>query len=151
MKKLTLNICGIALSVAMLSSTAMADDIPPTTAVPISKIVANIYSQGYDGINKIKYDDGVYKAKVVNKDGQEQNLYIDPTTGTVPAAKKTKTKEINMTQAINAVPKDRCKTITEIEDSKGAYKVECLDANNQEVEVYIDAISGKVSQVRYDD
>lgn len=151
MKKLILSTSGIALSIAMLSSTAVADDIPPTTAVPISKVVANIYSQGYDGINKIEYNDGVYKAKVINKNGQEQNLYIDPTTGTVPAVKKSKAKEINMTQAISAVPKDRCKTITEIENSKGAYKVECLDSNNQEVDVAIDAISGKVSQVRYDD
>ncbi|WP_414654041.1 PepSY domain-containing protein [Francisella uliginis] len=134
----------------ILLSTAIADDIPPTTAVPISKVVANIYSQGYDGINKIKYDDGVYKAKVINKDGQEQNLYIDPTTGAVPA-QKSKVKEINMSQAIKAVPKDRCKTITEVKNSRGAFKVECLDSNNQEVNVVIDAISGKVSQVRYDD
>ncbi|ASG68783.1 peptidase [Francisella halioticida] len=150
MRKLILNISGIALSIAMLSSTAMADDIPPAGSLPISKIVANIYSQGYDGINKVEYEDGVYKAKVINKDGQEQYLYIDPTTGTVPA-KKSKIKEINMSQAINAVPKDRCKTITEIDNSKGAFKVECLDSNNQEVKVVIDAISGKVSQVRYDD
>ena len=150
MKKLTLSICGVALSIVMLSSTAIADDIPPTGALPISKVVANIYSQGYDGINKIKYDDGVYKAKVINKDGQEQSLYIDPTTGTVPA-QKSKVKEINMSQAIKAVPKDRCKTITEVKNSRGAFKVECLDSNNQEVNVVIDAISGKVSQVRYDD
>lgn len=148
MRKIVL---GSFLSIAMLSSIAIADDIPPTTAVPINKIVANIYSQGYDGINEVKYDDGVYKAKVINKNGQEQSLYIDPTTGAVPAVKKSKSKEINMSQALNAVPKDRCKIITQVKNSKGAYKVECLDSNNQEVEVFIDAISGKVFQVRYDD
>ncbi|WP_150467498.1 PepSY domain-containing protein [Francisella sp. SYW-9] len=150
MKKIVLNISGVILSVAILSSVAFADDVPPSNAVSLSKIVANIYSQGYDGIFKIKYDDGVYKAKVINKDGQEQNLYIDPTTGAVPA-QKSKVKEINMSQAIKAVPKDRCKTITEVKNSRGVFKVECLDSNNQEVNVVIDAISGKVSQVRYDD
>ena len=128
----------------------MADDIPAAGTVPISKIVANIYAQGYDGINEVKYDDGAYKAKIINKDGQEQNIYIDPTTGTVPA-QKAKANWISMSQAIDAVPKDRCKTITEIENSNGLYKIECYDANNQQVKMAVDAISGKVSQVRYDD
>ncbi|QIW10874.1 PepSY domain-containing protein [Francisella sp. LA112445] len=150
MKKIILKISGIVLSMTILATTAFADDIPPSGTMPISKIVANIYAQGYGGINEVKYDDGVYKAKVINKDGQEQNLYIDPTTGTVPA-QKSKVKQINMIQAIKNVPKDRCKTITKIENSNGAFKVECLDSNNQEVNVVIDAISGKVSQVRYDD
>ncbi|MED7788888.1 PepSY domain-containing protein [Francisella sp. 19X1-34] len=150
MKKIILNVSGIILSVAILSSVAFAEDVPPSNAVPLSKVVANIYAQGYDGINEVKYDDGIYKAKVINKNGQEQSLYIDPTSGKVPA-QKSKVKELNMSQAIKAVPKDRCKTITEIKNSKGAFKVECLDSNNQEVKVVIDAISGKVSQVSYDD
>lgn len=56
-----------------------------------------------------------------------------------------------MSQAIADIPQDRCKTITSVEYYNGAYKVECLDSNNQQVEVLVNAVSGKISQISYDD
>ncbi|EDO66965.1 conserved hypothetical protein [Francisella tularensis subsp. holarctica FSC022] len=150
MNKILGLILTIVLTVTTLSSNGFAADIPNSTALPLAKVVNNIYSQGYSGINKIEFDDGVYKATVINKDGQEQYLYIDPTTAAVPVPKQD-TKEINMSQAIAAVSQDRCKNITSVEHYNGAYKVECLDANSQQVEVLVDAVSGKISQISYDD
>ncbi|APC92315.1 MULTISPECIES: PepSY domain-containing protein [Francisella] len=150
MNKIATLISGLALAVTVLSSNAFAGDIPNSTALPLAKIVSNIYSQGYSGINKVEYDDGVYKAIVINKNGQEQYLYIDPDTAAVPAPKQA-AKEINMSQAIAAIPQVRCKTITSVENYNGAYKVECLDSNNHEVKVLVDAVSGKISQISYDD
>ncbi|MBK2357043.1 PepSY domain-containing protein [Francisella hispaniensis] len=140
----------LVLMITTLSSNGFAEDIPNSTALPLAKVVNNIYSQGYNGINKIEYDDGVYKAIVINKDGQEQYLYIDPATAAVPVPKQS-TKEINMSQAIAAIPQDRCKVITSVEYYNGAYKVECLDSNNYQVEVLVDAVSAKISQISYDD
>ena len=78
-------------------------------------------------------------------------MYIDPATAKVPAPKQS-AKEINMSQAIADIPQDRCKRlITSVEYYNGAYKVECLDSNNQQVEVLVDAVSGKISQISYDD
>lgn len=80
----------------------------------------------------------------------KSNICIDPTTAAVPVPKQG-TKEINMSQAIAAVSQDRCKNITSVEHYNGAYKVECLDANSQQVEVLVDAVNGKISQISYDD
>lgn len=52
-------------------------------------------------VNKVEYDDDVYKAIVTNKDSQEQYLYIDPATATTVPAPKQSAKEINMSQAIS--------------------------------------------------
>lgn len=60
MNKIATLISGLALAVTVLSSNAFAGDIPNSTALPLAKIVSNIYSQGYSGINKVEYDDGVY-------------------------------------------------------------------------------------------
>ncbi|MBK2296842.1 PepSY domain-containing protein [Francisella philomiragia] len=138
------------LLMVISTSVIYADDIPSSIAVPIGKVVANIYSQGYPSINKIEFDDGVYKAKVINDAGKEEYLYIDPNTGKVPLPKNG-SKEINMSKAIAAVPNDRCKTITSVEDKSDVYEVECVDSSNKEVKVYVDAISGKISQIEYDD
>ncbi|AJI56646.1 peptidase propeptide and YPEB domain protein [Francisella philomiragia] len=138
------------LLMVISTSVIYADDILSSTAVPISKVVANIYSQGYPSINKIEFDDGVYKAKVINGAGKEEYLYIDPNTGKVPLPKNG-SKEINMSKAIAAIPNDRCKTITSVEDKSDVYEVECVDSSNKEVKIYVDAISGKISQIEYDD
>ncbi|MDE5005077.1 PepSY domain-containing protein, partial [Francisella tularensis subsp. holarctica] len=74
MNKILGLILTIVLTVPTLSSNGFAADIPNSTALPVAKVVNNIYSQGYSGINKIEVDDGVYKATVINKDGQEQYL-----------------------------------------------------------------------------
>ncbi|AJI47564.1 PepSY domain-containing protein [Francisella philomiragia] len=149
MRKILITSKMILLTVISMS-VMYADDTPSSTAVPISKVVANIYSQGYPSINKIEFDDGVYKAKVINDAGKEEYLYIDPNTGKVPLPKNG-SKEINMSKAIAAIPNDRCKTITSVEDKSDVYEVECVDSSNKEVKVYIDAISGKISQIEYDD
>ncbi|WP_395166812.1 PepSY domain-containing protein [Francisella salimarina] len=138
------------LLIVISTSVIYADDIPPANSIPMNKVISNIYAKGYDGINKIEYDDGAYKAKVINNAGKEEYIYIDPNTGEVPLPKKG-SKEINMSEAIRAVPGDRCKTITSVESKSGVYEIECVDNSQQEVKAYVDAISGKLSQIRYDD
>ncbi|MDE4992588.1 PepSY domain-containing protein, partial [Francisella tularensis] len=77
----------MVLTVTPLSSHGCAAALPNSTSLPLANVVNNNYSQGYSGINKIVFDDGVYKATVINKDGKEQYLYIDPTTAAVPVPK----------------------------------------------------------------
>ncbi|MEY8702185.1 PepSY domain-containing protein, partial [Francisella philomiragia] len=97
MRKLLITSKMILLTVISMS-VVYADDTPSSRAVPISKVVESIYSQGYPSINKIEFDDGIYKAKVINDAGKEEYLYIDPNTGKVPEPKNS-VKQINMSQA----------------------------------------------------
>jgi hypothetical protein len=147
MRKISLLLCGVLL--LGLSNIALADDMPPPNSIPMAKVISNIYAKGYDGINKIEYDDGVYKAKVINNTGREQHLYIDPLTGSVPEP-KTSSSQINMSTALKNV-KDQCKTVTSIEAKSGVFEIECFNSDDKEIKVFVDAISGKISQVSYDD
>ncbi len=151
MKKSLLCVSIITLWFGLNATTVFADDdYIPFSAVPLATVVANLQAQGYKDIRKIKFDDGVYKAEVINDQGQKVKLRINPQTGKVnPQARMH--QSISMLDAIKKVQTIGYQRIYKVEFEHGVYKIEARDKQSEKVKVTINSQSGQIIRTKRDD
>lgn len=78
MRLLILPIVLIALSVP-----AMAADVPPQGARPLSEIASSIEARDdFVSFVSVEFKDDVYKIKYRTRGGDERNIVVDPLSGT---------------------------------------------------------------------
>ena len=154
MKKFTVSSIAIIVSMGLAISMGISHDMLPNssgTVVPIAKVVKNLYAAGYQSINEVEYDDGIYKAKVISNEGKEQKLSISAATGNVPTRATKEVKTISLLDAIQVVETAGCNNISEIENKQSYFELKCINADNQRTEVEVNAQSGKIQRTTYED
>ncbi|HZW61337.1 MAG TPA: PepSY domain-containing protein [Candidatus Babeliales bacterium] len=136
----------------MLSTLiALADNLPANT-VPISAIIKNLQTKGYNNIKEVKFEHGFYEVEAMNSQEKEVKLEIDPKTNTITKTKighKMKSManpKISMVDVIEKITAAGYHDVSKIEFKQDKYEVKVLDKNNKEVELRINANTGEVSK-----
>ena len=73
------------LAVVSLSSCAhrYSEEAPPSNAKPLSEIVRSLEDQGYNDVERIKFDDNVWVIDVHRAGGKKIKLHVNPVSGQV--------------------------------------------------------------------
>lgn len=109
-------------------SGALAQDMPPTGAEPLSTILQSVENQKLGTVSEAEFDDGVWKV-TVGDHGSWQKLYIDPRSGQVKSRKHTSPDSLPPAGAMSAseiakqVEARNAAAISEIEFERGAWSV----------------------------
>ena len=75
----------VLISILLALGTAQArdkDEIPPTTAKPLSEIVRSLEAEGHNVITDVDFDDWVWVVRSY-KAGFEFEIRVDPVTGEI--------------------------------------------------------------------
>lgn len=142
-----IGIIAIPLMLSGAIGLARADDNIPYSTVPMTTILKNLKDNGYIAIQKVKYKDGYYQAKAVNQHQQYVKLRISPQTGEVVNKEASSTQnKISMLEASKRVLAEGYSHIYKIEIDGSHYEVKAIDKHQKQVELTVDANSGKVSK-----
>lgn len=72
-----------AALLAGLSLPALAQEVPPQGARPLSEIAASIEGRDdFVSFVSVEFEDGVYKIRYRTRGGDERNIVVDPLSGT---------------------------------------------------------------------
>lgn len=136
--------CLIALS----AQVTLADDIP-TTTLQMSSILQKLQAQGYNNIQKIKFEDGQYEANVSDAQGQIKKLKIDPKTGKIINLSKETQTYITALEAVKKVEAAGYHNIYELKVDN-EYEVKALDKEGNKKELEVNTKTGKVHTEGFD-
>ena len=73
------------MTVVSLSACAhrYSEEVPPSNAKPLSEIVRSLEDQGYNDVERIKFDDNVWVIDVHRAGGKKIKLHVNPVSGHV--------------------------------------------------------------------
>lgn len=150
MKKLASLLLGTAM--AFGSVAAFADDAPSNPGA-MTKALEALQSKGYVIVKKIEFDkkDGVFKAKVANAEGKNLHVTINATTFEMikgnDAVEGVTALEVSKTVTEAGYP-----IINEIDTEmfSDKYEVKAFDAKGKEMEIKVDAKTGKILKTEND-
>jgi hypothetical protein len=136
----------VALSLGcLLSFTAFADDKVPADAISFSKLLSSLHNAGYNVVLKVEFDDGVYKANVIDPQGRQIKVSIEPTSGEV-IKPKSETNQLSMMDAVKKVENAGYHNFYKITSGHDKYEIKALDKDNKKVAIEVDTKTGKISK-----
>lgn len=135
-------VSGIILTLA--SQTVLADDIP-TTSLPMSKILQDLQSKGYNAVRKVKFEHGSYEVEAMSKQGTKIKLNVNPQTGKITINPKTP-NTLTMLSIVQKIEAAGYHNIYKVKSERGKYEVKALDKDNKKVELNVDAQSGEIKK-----
>jgi uncharacterized membrane protein YkoI len=144
MKKQSIIIAMATSFLLLFVAPIMAAD-NKVTLPPLSQILQSLQTQGYSIVRKIKFDDGIYKAEVINQQGKEVKIEVNAQTGKIIKPQGNKNR-LTLLEATQKAEKEGYHNIYKIEADDDEYEVKALDKDGKKVELEIDATTGKVSK-----
>jgi hypothetical protein len=77
----------LAVLLGLVSLSACAgrhnEETPPVNAKPLSEIIKALEDQGYQGVERIKFDENAWEIKLHKSGGREVELHVDPMSGQI--------------------------------------------------------------------
>ncbi len=129
------SLLGIALVLA--AGYALAQD-----GMTEAQVRAKLEAQGYEKVNDVKFEDGVWKADARSADGNRVGVRIDPETGTVrPDELVANLSEADVRARLAAAGYTN---VHDVDFEDGIWNAEADDPSGQDVELKIDPDTGKV-------
>lgn len=129
-------------------AVAVADELPPPNAKPLSAILKSVESQKLGSISEAEFDDGLWEVKVCAAQACQQ-LYLDPRTGEEKRRRKTHSDEMPpansmpISTIIQSVEARGQGTITEIEFDLGSWEVK-LRKDKRKIKLVINPMNGEI-------
>ena len=135
-------LAGAALLLAV-AGTAVAQ----ANRLTVEEILASLRVQGYTSISEIDTQDRWFKVEARDAQGQEVELFVDAESGDLLKFDDRLGIE-EITALLHAMGYAE---VLEIDAEGPRYEVEVRDAEGREVSLDLDALSGEVLGVQYDD
>ncbi|TWI10238.1 PepSY domain-containing protein [Aerolutibacter ruishenii] len=122
---------------ALAANVAWAQD-----AMTSAQVRAKLQAQGYTAVNDVKFEDGVWKADARSANGNRVDVRLDATTGEVYPDEQV----ANLTEAdVRARLAEAGYTnVHDLDYEDGIWNAEADDPTGKDVELKIDAKTGKV-------
>ena len=143
-KQIIISVFGGVL-LACTSHTVLADDIP-TTLLPMSTILQDLQSKGYDNIRKIKFEHDVYEVEAISKQGTKIKLSVNPQTGKIANSPMMQKNSLSMRSIVQKVEAAGYHSIYKVKSEDNKYEIKALDKNNKKVELNVDAQTGEIKK-----
>ena len=129
------SLLGIALALA--TGYALAQD-----AMTEAQVRAELEAQGYDKVNDLKFEDGVWKADARSADGNRVDVRIDPATGDIrPDELVAGLSEADVRAQLAVAGYTN---VHDVDYEDGIWNAEADDPAGNDVELKIDPDTGKV-------
>lgn len=115
--------------------------------LPVEEIAASLRAQGYTSISEIEAKGRWFKVEARDAQGGEVELYVDAESGELlqPGNRLGVEEITRLLRAMGYVE------VLEIDPEGLRYEVETHDAEGREVSLEVDALTGEVLGVQYDD
>lgn len=167
MKPIIRNTVIASLALAAVSGQALSSTDTPlgnaADAKSFQSAVEALRSAGYTQIREVEFEDGLYEAKVYDKEGSRLKVLVDPVTGALKVTKKKSLRWFSSKSddrasdkavfAANAMPIDKVwdiiesqgyKAIHSVELEKGYYEAKVIDETGRSLKLMIDPVKGSV-------
>lgn len=140
-----ISILAIFATFGLLSSVlarAVADELPPADAKPLSEILKQVEDRDLGRICEAEFDDGAWEVKVCSDAGC-QKLYLDPRTGEERRRRATRVDERPPANAravsviVRSVEAQKLGVITEVEFEYGRWELK-VRAADRKIKLYLD-------------
>jgi len=136
----------VGLLMALNIQAVRADDEAlPSTAIKMSTIIQDLQKKGYNTISKIEYEDGFYEAKVLNSNGEEIKLHINPTTGEILRPKGIH-PSTSMLDIVRKIEKAGYHDIYKIECKPKKCEIKALSKEGKKTELKVDPKTGVIRE-----
>lgn len=149
MRNKTLTYLTFASLLLIGAPSAMADTQLPNNSMSMSQILDNLKGKGVMVVKEIEFDDGVYKAKVVNNDGKWDKITFNPKTGELKASEK-----LGGLTALDIAVKVEGQGYNNIYkmdlDSDKKYEIKALNKDGKRTKLEVDAATGKILKEKSD-
>lgn len=139
---------GLASAAIMFAPLAFADDDKnkmPEDTVQMSKLIENLQTNGYNVILKVEFDDGQYRANVIDTQGKPLRLEIAPSTGEILKPKQEETV-LSILDAAKKVEDAGYHNIYKISTHKDKVEIKAFDTENKKVTLDVNAKTGEISK-----
>jgi len=127
------------LAIALVAATgyALAQD-----GMTEAQVRARLEAQGYDKVNDVKFEDGVWKADARSANGNRVEVRVDPQDGTVRPDELVATlSEADVRARLAAAGYTN---VHDVDYEDGIWNAEADDPAGKDVELKIDPDTGKV-------
>ena len=130
-----------------LSQSNGTSDEHSASRLPVEEIAASLRAQGYTSISEIDKHDRWYKVEARDALGAEVELYVNAQTGELlQPGDRLGAEEIGtLVRAMGYTE------ILESDPEGPRYEVDARDVEGRKVSLYVDALSGEVLGMEYDD
>ncbi len=149
MKTITLVSLFLGAGLAFASPLALAGDMKSEPGQMV-KVLNDLKSKGYMIVKKVEFDDsnGDFKADVVNAEGKNLEITVNPKTGKMVKPKDDITgwTAFEIAKKVqNAGYKNMYEINTEMLGHE--YKVKALDEKGEKITIKVDVETGKITKV----
>jgi len=143
----TLMAAGFAAAVMLAAPATFATEKTnmPTDAVQMSKLLENLHAAGYNVILKVEFDNGQYRANVIDLQGKPIRLEIAPTTGEI-LKPKTEGTVLSILEAAKKAEEAGYHNIYKISASRDKVEIKAFNKDNKKVSLDINTKTGAISK-----
>ncbi|OGT66096.1 MAG: hypothetical protein A3J38_06275 [Gammaproteobacteria bacterium RIFCSPHIGHO2_12_FULL_45_9] len=141
-----------ALALMACMNGAMADNSLPQSPVSMATVLSTLQKSGYTAMSEVKYDDGVYKAHVMNAKGEMFKVLVDAQTGKIIKMRHVRKtypmpeqNMISLQTALQDVEEAGYMQVSKVEFEPSHYEVKAVDKTGKEVKLAVDAATGAVT------
>ena len=149
MKTTALISLGFASLIAAGTVFAFGENKLPDNSMSMTKVLGDLKSKGVSLVQEIEFDNGVYKAKVVNNEGKSYKITFNPQTGELKGA-----DNLGGLSAMDVAEKIQGQGYTNIYEmdlnSDKKYEAKALNKDGKRTKLEIDAVSGRVLKEKSD-
>lgn len=142
----TLLTAGLTSAALFVAPLAMAEETTlPEDTVQMSKLIKNLQDAGYNVILKVEFDDGQYRANVIDLQGKPMRLEIAPTTGEITKPKQ-ETTSFTILEAAKKVEDAGYNKIYKISTQKDKVEIKAFGKDNKKVTFDINTKTGEMKE-----
>lgn len=117
---------------------------------PLSQVLESLGSSGYRVLNTIELDNGVYKAKVITKMGNEVKLEINAKTGKIvkpnPNDEKNTEPKLSLLDIVKKVEANGYHQINKVKCDDKECTVKALNSKGDSEKLTVDANTGEIKK-----
>lgn len=143
----TLKAAGFAAAFMITAPVAFAaqQSTVPNDALPMSKLLENLHQAGYNVILRVEFDNGQYRANVIDLQGKPLRVEIAPTTGEIL---KPKNEGVNLSllEAAKKAEEAGYHGIYKITATQGKVEISAYNKDNKKVTFDINSKTGEISK-----
>lgn len=116
--------------------------------VPMSTVLQNLKSKGYDIISKVDLDKEkeVYNIEAMSPQGKELAITMNAQSGEITSPKQNPLPHINLDEAVKRVEGAGYHDIYMVEYGSGKYIVRAQDPKNKKVKLKVDGTTGDIAK-----
>lgn len=138
-------IVGMVSASLFLTSAYAGDTVVPDNSMQMGTVIKKLQAGGYKVIQEVEYDNGNYKANVLDQNGRKLHLEVNAKSGDIVAPPKDKIPSMSMSDAVKKIEAAGYKNIYKIKLEENKFEAGAMNAEGKKVDLKLNAKTGEIS------